>query len=106
MATTKKAARQEAAVSASTFNDTAFEVGKSYFIRTVTNFYTGRLERITPNELVLAEAAWIADTGRFSTALKTGDLSEVEPYPAEVILSRGALVDACEWLHPLPRAVQ
>lgn len=80
-----------------------YQVGKNYFIRCVTFYYTGRLVRVTAQELVLEDAAWIADTGRFADALKTGDFSEVEPYPSnELILGRGAVVDAwiAEW--PLP----
>lgn len=58
---------------------------------------------IYPGEIVLADAAWIADSGRFSVALATGTLSEVEPYPGECIVSRGAIVDVSLWAHPLPR---
>jgi hypothetical protein len=83
-----------------------FQVGKAYFIRTVTHYYTGKLRALTDSEIVLSDAAWIADTGRFSEALKTGKLSEVEPFPDEVVISRGAFVDACEWTHPLPREVK
>lgn len=83
--------------------DSPYKTGKSYFFRTVTQFITGRVERVTPKEIILSDAAWIADTGRFSDALKTGKLNEVEPFPGEIILGRGAIVDCCEWLHPLPR---
>ena len=78
-------------------------IGDCYLIRTVTMMYTGRLMRITHSDLALSDAAWIADSGRYSKALETGDLEEVEPYPCEVIISRGALVDAAKWAHPLPR---
>ena len=74
-------------------------VGKSYFIRTVTMFLVGRLSAVFPGELVLEEAAWVADSGRFHDALKTGNLAEVEPFLAPVILGRGAIVDATEWSH-------
>ena len=80
----------------------SFEVGKCYFIRSVTMYYTGRLVRITDTDLVLENAAWIADTGRFHTALKTGTLNEIEPFVNPVILPRGAIVDATIWNHPLP----
>ncbi len=79
-----------------------YQVGKNYFIRTVTHYYTGYLERVTSKELVLSTVAWIADTGRFSDALKTGKLSEVEPIPGEVIIGRGAVIDAIRWMHDLP----
>jgi hypothetical protein len=73
-----------------------YKIGAIYFIRTVTHHYTGRLNRVGPLELVLTDAAWIADDGRFSDALKSGEFSEVEPYPdGEVIIGRGAILDAC-----------
>ena len=81
-----------------------YQVGKAYFIRTVTFYYTGRLVRVTAQELVLEDAAWIADTGRFADALEKGDFSEVEPYPAqEVIIGRGAVIDAVLWEKALPK---
>ena len=50
------------------------------------------------HELILEDAAWIADTGRFSDAI-----NEVEPFPdGKVIVSRGALIDAVK-INSLPR---
>ena len=83
-----------------------YMVGDSVFIRTVTYHYTGKIAAITPGEIVLADAAWIADSGRFHVALATGTLSEVEPYPAGVVISRGAIVDVSPWAHPLPRSAK
>ena len=84
----------------------SFEVGKKYLIRTVTFFYTGRLESITDSDLVLSTAAWIADTGRFNECLKIGKLNEVEPFVNNVIIPRGVIVDATEWAHQLPESVK
>ncbi len=81
-------------------------VGNAVFIRTVTLYYTGRVAEVTPESVVLTDAAWIADTGRFSTALATGALGEVEPFPGAVEIGRGAIVDATHWKHALPRAVK
>jgi hypothetical protein len=85
--------------------DHPYHIGKNYFIRCVTHYYTGRLVRVTAQELVLEDAAWIADTGRFAQAIETGDFSEVEPYPAihELIIGRGAVVDAIEGSWNLPK---
>lgn len=84
-----------------------YDVGKAYFIRTVTHHLTGRLIKVTSKELVLEDAAWIADDGRFHEALRDGKLNEVEPFPnGKVIVGRGALIDAVEWFHPLPRTVK
>lgn len=83
--------------------NTSFEIGKTYLIRTVTMMYTGKLLAITETDLLLGDAAWIADSGRYASALKEGTLSEVEPYPDQVIVSRGGIIDGAEWDHPLPR---
>jgi len=84
-----------------------WKVNKNYFIRTVTHYLTGRLVNITSQELILVDAAWIADTGRYADAIAgaKATLNEVEPYPdgQEVIVGRGAIVDATEWMHKLPR---
>lgn len=70
-------------------------VGKCYLIRTVTMIQTGRLVKVTDKELVLEEAAWIADTGRFSDALVSLNFNEVEPFPdGLVFIGRGAIIDA------------
>ena len=81
-----------------------YDVGKNYFIRTVTHHLTGRLIRVTSKELVLEQASWIADDGRFHDALKTGSLNEVEPFPQDlsVVVGRGSIIDAVIWKHPLP----
>jgi hypothetical protein len=84
-----------------------YEVGKNYFIRTVTHHYTGRLVAVYPQELVLEEAAWIASDGRFAEALKTGVVDEVEPFPAgPVVIGRGSIIDAMVWPHALLRVVK
>ena len=72
-----------------------WQIGKNYFIRTVTMNNTGKLVAVYEHELVLADAAWIADSGRFSNALRICEFSEVEPFPAgEVIIGRSAIIDA------------
>jgi hypothetical protein len=80
-----------------------YEIGEKYFIRAVTYFYTGRLVAVTQHELVLEDACWIADTGRFTQALAKGEFGETEPFPpGKVMIGRGAIVDASIWKHALP----
>jgi len=81
---------------------TFFKIGVAYLIRCVTNYWTGRVVGITDTEILLEDAAWIADTGRFSDAIKTGKFNEVEPVGGETIVARGAIVDAIKWPHDLP----
>jgi hypothetical protein len=75
-----------------------WQIGKNYFIRTVTHHYTGTLTAVYPTELTLAKAAWIADDGRLTDALAKESFSEVEMYPADrlVIIGRASVLDAVE----------
>lgn len=81
-------------------------VGNAVFIRTVTMYYTGTILEITERAILLGDAAWIADTGRFSNALKTGVLGEVEPYHAPVAINADHILDVTTWGHALPREVK
>lgn len=85
-------------ISASPSCSHPFEVGKNYFIRTVTHHHTGKLVAVFPTELVLENACWIADDGRFTQALQKGEFNEVETFPtgALVIVGRGSIVDAVQ----------
>jgi len=81
-----------------------WEIGENYLIRTVTMIDTGRLVGITKQELVLEDAAWIADTGRFADAVKKAEFNEVEPFPdGKVIIGRGAIIDAVK-IKKVPRS--
>lgn len=84
----------------------SFRVGEKYLIRTVTMHYTGRVVNVTDTDVLLEDAAWIADTGRYADSLSDGTLGEVEPYPNQVAVSRGAIVDFAIWQHELPRRQQ
>ena len=82
-----------------------YEVGKCYFIQTLTDYFTGRVDKATARDVTLVEAAWIPETGRFADAMRTGKFSEVEPYPdaMAVIVHLDKVVASAEWSHPLPR---
>ena len=84
-----------------------YVIGENYLIRTVTFIQLGKLIAVYDQELVLDQAAWIADTGRFHNALKDGidklSNAEIEPFLKEAIVGRGALVDACIYTHKLPQ---
>ncbi len=85
-------------------DNSAWDIGANYLIRTVTMIDTGRLVAVTAQELVLEDAAWIADTGRFADAIEKAEFGEVEPFPTgRVILGRGAVIDAVK-IRNLPRS--
>lgn len=81
-----------------------FKVDNPYYIRTVTMTIVGHLKAVFDGELVLSKASWIADSGRFSDAIKKGELDEVEPFnfDEDVIVGRGAIIDCTIWSHELP----
>jgi hypothetical protein len=81
--------------------NTSIEIGKCYLFRSVTYHQLGRVVEITDTDIRLADASWVADSGRFSQALATGALEQVEVCD-EAIVFRGGGVDAWPWKHPLP----
>ena len=83
-----------------------FEIGKKYFIRTVTMYYTGHVKDVNGKFLILGDCAWIADTGRFNETIKDGSFSEIEPFPKDVIINSDCIVDAMEINFNLPLAVK
>ena len=84
----------------STKKDGVWQIGKHYVIRTVTMIDVGKLVQVTDKELVLENASWIADTGRWNEFLKNGIYSESEPFPdGKIIVGRSAIVDAVIWNH-------
>lgn len=77
--------------------------GKKLFIRTVTYHLVGQVDSVVDGFIKLSTASWIADSGRFSNAIKEGTLSEVEPV-GEAYVSLGSIVDIFPWEHDLPTA--
>lgn len=101
--TIKDAKELAAMFGAKTEKGSPFKIGEQYLIRTVTMIVLGKLDKVFDGELVMSSASWVADTGRFYDALKTGKLNEVEPFTDDVIVGRGSIIDATVWAHKLPR---
>lgn len=78
-------------------SENPYRIGGNYFIRTVTHHHTGKLVAVTQQELILENAAWIADDGRLTDSLKNCEFNEVEMFPSgRVIVGRAAVIDAVE----------
>lgn len=77
------------------------ELGKSYFFRTVTYHLVGKVVQKEGQFLKLEGASWIADSGRFSQAIKEGTLNEVEPVGIAFI-NLSSVTDFFPWVHALP----
>ena len=76
-------------------------VGEKFFFRTVTYHLTGRVKKVIGSILELENAAWIADSGRFMNAIKSGELKEVEPV-GRAYININSVVDFFPWKHKLP----
>ena len=83
-----------------------WQIGKPYLIRTVTMIDTGTLVAVTEHEIILQDASWIPDTGRFAQALESCEYSEVEPFPAGLVaIGRGSIIEALH-IAKVPRSVK
>jgi len=80
-----------------------FEIDSKWLIRTVTFAVTGRVKQVKGKFIVLEDAAWVADTGRFSKAIESGTLLEVEAVTVDVVVNTDSIVDAYIWKHRLPK---
>ena len=76
-------------------------IGQKLFIRTVTYHMTGKVVKRMGAFIQLEDAAWIADSGRFSDAIKKGTLDEVEPV-GTAWLNLSSVVDFFPWKFKLP----
>ena len=71
-----------------------FEIGAVYLFRTVTMIQVGRVVAASKQWVMIEDAAWVADTGRFADALKNWSFKEVEPFPDGLVgVATGAIVD-------------
>jgi len=84
-------------------NNEDFIVDECVYIRTITFHLTGRIFKVTDKFIFLEEAAWIADSGRFTQAINDGVLDEVEPVNVPVRVSINSIVDVYSWTHALPK---
>lgn len=78
------------------------EVGQTVIIRGIPFYYIGRITYVDDKRLVLENACWLADSGRWSEALQTGDINECEKYPDPVELRTDLCCDITLWKNPLP----
>ena len=76
-------------------------VGKSFFFRTVTYHIIGKVVKILPMGILkLEKASWVADSGRFTQAIKEGSLDEVEPI-GDWFINLPTCTDFGLWKHSL-----
>lgn len=84
---------------------TPFLVGRNYLVRTITMIDVGKVKAVIGNFLVMEDASWIGDTGRFYECLtKTDVFNEIEPFKFDVYINLNSIVDATLWPFELPKA--
>lgn len=76
-------------------------VGKKFFIRTVTYHMIGEVTKRMGAFIELKNASWVADSGKFSTAIKDGTLNEVE-FVGTMWVNLSSVVDFFPWKHKVP----
>ena len=76
-------------------------IGEKLFLRTVTYHIIGKVKKTIDKILVLSDASWVADSGRFQQAIKNGDLDEVE-FVGDWFVNLDSVTDFGVWKHALP----
>jgi frataxin-like iron-binding protein CyaY len=77
-------------------------IGQKLFIRTVTYHLVGEVTKRIGHLFEMKNASWVADSGRFMQAIKSGTLNEVEPV-GNAWVNLDAVVDMFPWCHALPK---
>jgi len=81
-------------------------IGKKWFFRTVTYHLIGEVTGLVSvgecQFAVLKDACWVADSGRFTQAVKDGVLSEVE-IMGDWVIQLNTVTDFGPWNHPSPK---
>jgi len=84
-------------------NSLDYFIGKNFFFRTVTYHLIGKVKKVLPiGVLELYDASWVADSGRFTQAIKDGDLEEVEIL-GQWFINLNSCTDFGYWRHELPK---
>lgn len=76
-------------------------VGKKFFFRTVTYHLVGMVTKVMGSFLILENASWIADSGRFMNCIKEGKINEVEPV-GTAFINISTVTDFFPWKFDLP----
>jgi len=82
--------------------ESPIEIGEKLFFRTVTYHLLGEVEEIHGNWVLLKKCCWVADSGRWHTALADGELSEVEMCGDYCWVNLDTVTDIHPWNHKLP----
>ena len=86
--------------------ESGIEVGGGVHVRTVTDYYTGRLMLLTEEWIVLDDAGWTAQTGLLGDFIadgwQTGQRPTEHEYVGRVTIPRAVVTALLPWRHDLP----
>jgi len=92
------------AVEINTYEDL---IGKKVFLRTVTYHLLGEVTKIIGDLIFLKNTTWVADSGKFSDAIKNGFSTAAElEYIGDWFVNSKSLTDGGFWKHKLPTKTQ
>ena len=77
-------------------------IGNKVFFRTVTYHMVGKITNRVGMFVQLKDASWVADSGRFADAIRSGTLKEVEPV-GTCWVNLNTCTDFFPWKHSLPK---
>ena len=77
-------------------------IGRKYFFRTVTYHLLGKVVKRIANFLLLEDAIWVADSGRFMQAIQNGELGEYEEV-GKAYVNLNSVTDFIPWIHKIPK---
>lgn len=79
-------------------------IGKKYIIRTVTMVNVGQITDIIGNFIVMRDAVWVSDTGRWSECLAKADgFQEVEPFKNDIHININSIIDSSIYDFQMPK---
>lgn len=70
------------------------EIGKCYYVRTVTDHWVGRVVAVQPFSVTLEDASWVAEAGRLNVFMREGHANNMEIETVGVV--------TCQWISYLP----
>ena len=80
-----------------------FQPGDNVMVQTVTFFWVGQVQSVVNGYLILDNASWVADTGRFDECLDKGTLAEkcvIKKHSPRISLA--SVVAVLPWTAKLP----
>jgi len=66
----------------------------------------GRLKEIKGGFMILEDGSWVADWGKFSTAINKDELNEIEKVDSDIYIPLNSIADSFDWNHALPKTTK